>query len=119
MKYYYEKPDKWLGAGRLYTCNHPFYSCCTLIQNGSKGLAIIQERFNERTKKRWWGPVDPWLAGDIYSNPNFKEYFDDHAGKINGRGLYPTISVRKIMWALRMKPLPPELWEKYGGDYDG
>lgn len=119
MKYYYQKPDEWIGAGKIYSCNHPFYNRCTLIQNGSKGIAIIQERFDEQTKKRWWGPIDPWLAGDIYTHPNFWKFFEDYAGIVNAKGIYPTMSVRKVMWALRMKPLEQAYWEGYGGDYDG
>lgn len=26
-------------------------------------------------------------------------------------GLYPTVTIRQIMWALKMKPLPRERWE--------
>lgn len=26
-------------------------------------------------------------------------------------GLYPTVTVRQIMWALKMKPIPRERWE--------
>ena len=26
-------------------------------------------------------------------------------------GLYPTVTIRQIMWALKMKPIPRERWE--------
>jgi hypothetical protein len=26
-------------------------------------------------------------------------------------GLYPTVTVRQIMWSLKMKPIPKEKWE--------
>jgi hypothetical protein len=111
MKYYYEKSENWIGAGKIYICDHPLYHRCTLFQNGSKGLAIIQERFDEHTKKRWWGPIDPWLAGDIYLNDEFQSFFDEYASEPDEKGLYPTFPVRKIMWTFRMKPLRKEYWE--------
>lgn len=113
MKYYYEKPEKWVGAGKVYSCDHPLYNQCTLFQsgNGEVGLAIIQERYNKRTKARWWGPIEPWIAGDIYLNEGFEMYFIDHAKKADSNGLYPTVTARQIMWALRMKPLRKEFWE--------
>lgn len=111
MKYYYEKPSEWVGAGSTYVCNHPLYNKCTLFQNGSYGLAVIQEHFNEITKARWWGTIEPWIAGDIYLNPGFSDYFEEHAAEADENGLFPTVQLRKIMWALRMKPLKKEYWE--------
>nr|DAP49012.1 MAG TPA: hypothetical protein [Caudoviricetes sp.] len=29
----------------------------------------------------------------------------------NLQGLYPTVTVRQIMWALKMKPIQKERWE--------
>ena len=113
MKYYYEKPDEWIGAGKTYICNHPLYNRCTLFQNGSKGLTIIQERFDKERKIRWWGPVDPWIAGDIYLNEGFYDYFKSVAGEPDENDLYPTVKVRSVMWALRMKPLQKEFWEEF------
>ena len=26
-------------------------------------------------------------------------------------GLYPTVTIRQIMWALKIKPIPKERWE--------
>ena len=112
MKYYYEKPEEWVGAGETYVCNHPFYNRCTLFRNGIRGVAVIQERFNEKTKARWWGPVEPWLSGDIYLNSGFPDFFEKTATEPDENGLYPTITVRKVMWKLRMKPLRKEYWEE-------
>lgn len=112
MKYYYKKPDEWVGAGENYICNHPRYNRCTLFRIGDRGLAVIQERYNEKTKARWWGPLEPWLAGDIYVSNGFHSVFDEYAAKPDSDGLYPTITVRKIMWKLRMKPLRREYWEE-------
>ena len=111
MKYYYEKPETWIAAGEIYIWDHPMYNKCTLFRCGKRGLAVIQERFNSKTKVRWWGTVDPWLAGDLYFHDGFKEYFNEYADEKNENGLYPTVTIRKIMWALRMKPLPKEYWE--------
>ena len=72
MKYFYEKPEKWLGAGIVYSCNHPMYNRCTLFQNGSKGLAVIQEYYDKNKKTRWWSSIEPWIAGDIYFFSNAK-----------------------------------------------
>lgn len=39
-----------------------------------------------------------------------KRFFDKRAGKcINN--LYPTVTIRQIMWALKMKHIPRKLWE--------
>ena len=79
---------------------------------GGAGLAVVQKRFDQKTKTIQYGPVDWWLANDIYLSEGFAEYFMRHASPADKNGLYPTVSVRKIMWALRMKPLRKEFWEK-------
>lgn len=114
MKYYYEKPENWVGAGEVYRCNHPLYDKCTLFRKGDVGFAVVQERFNKIKKARWYGPIEPWIAGDIYLNERFEECFKKYAGKVDEAGLYPTIPLRKVMWELRMKPLKKELWEEFG-----
>ena len=111
MKYYYEKPEKWIDAGEIYFCDHVLFNRCTLFLKGARGLAIVQEHYNKKTKARWWGTVDPWLAGDIYCSDGFDEYFNETAAEKDENGFYPVIPVRKIMWALRMKPLRKEKWE--------
>lgn len=111
MRYHYEKPKIYLSMyGELYICEHPVYDSCTLYQINNKGLAVIQQRFEIETKSTWWSEVDAWITDEIYLHNDFKEYFDSRAGEcING--LYPTVTVRQIMWALRMKPIKKELWE--------
>lgn len=96
--------------GSIHICSHPVYSKCTLFKIGDKGLAIIQQRYDSQTKKTWWGEIDPWLTDDLYLHPRFKKFFDERADKPTGN-LYPTITIRQIMWALKMKPLPRERWE--------
>ena len=67
MRYHYEKPNIYLSMyGKVYFCNHPVYHCCTLFQIGEKGLAVIQQRFDGKTKSTWWGEVDPWITDDLY-----------------------------------------------------
>lgn len=111
MRYHYEKPTLYLSMyGKLHICNHPVYDRCTLFQIDNKGLAVIQQRYDGSTKTTWWGELDPWLTDDIYLHPRFKQYFDERAGDCKD-GLYPTVTVRQLMWALKMKPLPRQRWE--------
>lgn len=111
MRYHFDKPTIYLSMyGETYICNHPVYNSCTLFIIGDKGLAVIQQRYNAKNKSTWWGELDPWLTDSIYLNPNFKKFFDKRCGKCTD-GLYPTVTVRQIMWALRMKPLSKEKWE--------
>lgn len=87
------------------------YEYCTLYTDGEKGLAVVQMRFSEDLKAIWFGPIDPWLIDDIYSSSNFLPYFNEHAEKAKD-GQYPVVPLRKLMWALRMKPLLKEPWEQ-------
>lgn len=109
MKYFYQKPD--IIPEQLYgetvILDHPVYKMGTqYIQNGS-GLIIVQKRFT--AKYVYWDALDSWLANDIYLHPNFPEFFEKHAAEKP----YPILQVRKVMWELRMKPLPKEFWEDY------
>ena len=81
MRYHYQRPAIYLSMyGKLYICDHPVYNRCTLFQIGDKGLAVIQQRFDEDTKRTWWEEVDPWITDDLYLHPRFKEYFAKRAG---------------------------------------
>lgn len=111
MRYYYEKPSIYLSMyGTIYFCDHPVYNRCTLFEIQEKGLAVIQQRFDAKTKHTWWGEIDPWLTDELYLHPRFREYFKLHA-KPCADGLYPTVTIRQMMWALKMKPLKKEKWE--------
>lgn len=111
MRYHYVKPHIYLSKyGMTYSCDHPIYNKCTLFKIGDKGLAVIQQRYSKKFKHTWWGELDPWLTDDIYVHPRFKSYFDKHAKKSTD-GLYPTVTIRQIMWALKMKPIKRERWE--------
>lgn len=111
MRYHYEKPALYFNKyGRTYSCDHPVYDECTLYEIGVKGIAVIQQRYDSSNKTTWWSPIDPWLTDEIYLHNNFKDLFDKRASEpING--LYPTITIRQLMWALKMRPLPRERWE--------
>ena len=110
MRYHYEKPHFHTAMyGAIYICDHPVYSRCTLYKIGDKGLAVIQQRYDSSTKHTWWTEIDPWITDDIYLNPGFHDYFKKMAGPPEN-GLYPTVTIRQIMWALKMKPLKKESW---------
>lgn len=112
MRYHHETPKNYSTFyGRTYICNHPVYSRCTLFEIKNRGLAIIQQRFNLVTKSTHWSEIDPWLVDELYLHPDFKAYFDKRADKKDKFSLYPTVTVRQIMWALKMKPLKRERWE--------
>lgn len=111
MRYHYEKPDIYLSTyGSTYICGHPVYDKCTLFQIEDRGLAVIQQRYNKDTKATCWGEIDPWLTDLIYLHPKFKDYFNERSGSCTD-GLYPTVTIRQIMWALKLKPIPKERWE--------
>lgn len=98
--------------GEIYSCNHVVYNRCTLFKIGKKGLAVIQQRYDPITKHTWWSEIDPWLTDHLYLDPNFKEYFDSRSSE-SVDGIYPTVSIRQIMWALKQKPVKREIWETY------
>lgn len=111
MRYHFIKPANYVPLfGETYFCDHPVYDRCTVFKIENKGLAVIQQRFNKEQKSTYWSEIEPWIANAIYSNPNFKSYFDTRASEMNN-GLYPTVAVRQIMWALKMKPLKKQRWE--------
>ena len=73
-------------------------------------MAVIQQRYEPNTKSTYWTEIDPWLVDLLYLHPKFKEFFDERAG-VRKNGLYPTCTIRQIMWGLKMKPLKRERWE--------
>lgn len=111
MRYHYEKTELYSSIfGTIHACNHPVYDSCTLYLIGKKGLAVIQQRYDPETKRTWWTEIDPWMTDALYLHPGFKEFFDDRSGEAKN-GLYPTVTIRQIMLALKMKPIPRERWE--------
>lgn len=111
MRYHYEKPEYYSSIyGTVHTCDHPVYDKCTLIEINNKGIAVIQQRYNPENKTTYWSDIDPWLVNDLYLHPNFEGFFNERAGKCEN-GFYPTVTIRQIMWGLKMKPLKRERWE--------
>lgn len=51
--------------------------------------------------------TDPLLTYSIYLHPGFKEIFDNRSGECKD-GLYPTVTVRRLMQTLKMKPVKRE-----------
>ncbi len=112
MRYHYEKPQLYSSMfGERYECDHPVYSRCTLYQVNRRGFAVIQQRYNPQTKQTWWSEIDAWMTDPLYLHPLFRQYFDKMAKNCTDDGLYPTVTIRQIMWAFKMKPLPREKWE--------
>ena len=111
MRYHYEKPPIYSTMyGTTYSCDHPVYDSCTLFQIENRYLAVIQQRYDRSTKHTWWGEIDPWLTDVLYLHPRFKKFFDERSGE-GTDGIYPTVTIRQIMWALKMKPLARKRWE--------
>lgn len=111
MRYHFERPTIYCSMyGERYICNHPVYNVCTLFRIESRGLAVIQQRYDAKAKCTYWTEIDAWLTDALYLRPGFREFFDKRAGECTD-GLYPTVTIRQIMWALKMKPLPKQRWE--------
>lgn len=111
MRYHYEKPDMYRPVfGKTMVCNHPIYSSCTLYKIDKRGMAVIQQRFDPVSKSTTWTSIDPWVVNDIYLQTRFKSVFDEIAAEPKN-SIYPTVTIRHLMWILRMKPLPKEPWE--------
>ena len=111
MRYHYERPTEYqVTTGIMYKCNHPVYDYCTLYLIENRGLAVVQQRYVPIRKYTYWRDIDPWLVDDIFYQKGFMAYFNKHAGRLTD-GLYPTVTVRQIMWALKMKPLKRYIWE--------
>lgn len=111
MRYFYEKPAVYSSIyGVSYHCDHPVYNECTLFEINGLGLAVIQQRYNSDDKTTYWGTIDPWLIDELYLHKKFEDFFSERAGECKD-GLYPTVTIRQIMWGLKMKPLSRERWE--------
>lgn len=97
--------------GFVYYCDHPMYNECTLyLLPSGKGLAVIQQRFNERLKYTWWGRIDETINIDISGRTELDEYLEDNAAYPE-KGIYPHVEVRKMMWALKLPALKKQFWE--------
>jgi len=95
----------------VHECNHPVYSRCTLYKIENRGLAVIQQYYNAKFKTTWWCEIDARLVDDLYSHPGFYAYFDSKAKEPDSNDIYPTVTLRQIMYGLKMKPLKRLPWE--------
>lgn len=112
-KMYDEEPD--FGQYKnavFYKCDHPLYNQCSLyLLPDGRGLAVVEKRWNARLKVSYWTAVRTDIVEEIFACGRFQRYLDRQA-KQPQDGLYPTIPVRRVMWALGMPPLPKADWEK-------
>ena len=114
MKGYYQPTNRRRVSrySTVYTCDHMLYNDCTLFRSGKFGLAVIQERFNPKTKVHFWGAIDPWVADDIYEAPRFSEVFNRLCSEKDVKGLYRTIEVRQLMHQVGLKPMRKQYYER-------
>ena len=81
MRHHCEKTVLYSSMYRMtYSCNHPVYDKCTLFKINSKGLAAIQQRFDQDSKHTYWSEIDPWLVDALYLHTKFGDFFEDIAG---------------------------------------
>ena len=85
------------------------YALCSKLE--TEASPLFNKDLTSDTKTTWWSDIDTELQDEIYLNTNFKNYFDKVGALQNENGFYPTVTVRQIMWALKMKPLKKEPWE--------
>ena len=102
MRYHYERATNYSSLyGTTYRCNHPVYTECALFKIHKNGLAVIQQRYNSRNKTTFWGSIDPWLVDELYLHKNFEAFFNERSGEC-AKELYSTVTIRQIMWGLRL-----------------
>ena len=111
MRYHQEKDN--IPTIALYgvktKLNHEYIKEATLYSQHGLGFYVVQKKFDPKTKSVYFGAIeDPDIQNKIYLSENFEAYFFAKA--------YPNpamhiVELRKLMWALRMKPLKKEPWE--------
>lgn len=76
MRYHYEKPKIYRSRyGLTYERDHPVYHRHALFKMDSRGLSIIQQRYDSDTKTTHWTEIDSWLTDELYLHPKFKNFF--------------------------------------------
>lgn len=112
MRYHYIRDfSQKATKAEVYVCDHPVYSKCTLYRIEDRGLAVIQQKFDPKFKATIWKDIDACLVDAVYDQPGFIDFLDRNAACPDENGLYPTVTLRNIMWELRMKPLHRQRWE--------
>lgn len=110
MKYFYQKPEHSARIyGKVVALKHPVYQAGTLYEDHGLGLIVVQQKFDETRRECRWTAIDADIANDIYLSSRFPAFFAENATY----GDYPIFQLRKLMWALRIKPLPREYWEDF------
>lgn len=93
MRYFYEKPAIYSTIyGSTYSCNHPVYDRCTLFKINSKGLAVIQQRYNPENKSTYWTEIDPWLIDELYLHERFEKFLTNVLGNVR------TVSIQLLRY---------------------
>lgn len=111
MRHHYILRNERQRYGSIEIVNHPLYFSGTLFENDGYGIVIVREYFNPKDKYKYYGPIDPCIANDIYLSPRFPKYFSKKAERKNEKGLYPTVLLKKVMWEMRLKPLKKTKYE--------
>ena len=62
------------------------------------------------TKSTYWTEIDQLLNDILYLSTGFMEFFNSYAAE-GSEGFYPTVTIRQVMWRLRLKLLKRERWE--------
>ena len=115
MKYFYEERKdsrKLPGIIYIHRANNHLFLDGTLYYEKGNGLVVVRKYFDKASKRVYYGPLPKALANDIYEREGFQDEFTKLAGPRNAGG-YPFVDVRKLMWALRMKPLKKDIWEYF------
>ena len=104
QKYMYRCMEKLTNAIIQFTINA---LCSKWVR---KVLQLFSSDMIPSTKTTWWTEIDPWLTDSLYLHERFLDFFDDRSGEPEN-GLYPTVTVRQMMWGMKMKPIKRERWE--------
>lgn len=112
MRYHYEPKNSIRIFGERFEHPKAIFRSATLYKIRGKGLLVVTENFDERTKSFYYEELPSYLANDIYIAGGFADYFRKTAKYPDENGLYPVVNIRKIMWALRMKPIKKAWWEE-------
>ncbi len=111
MRYHIKKPSIVVHVyGEAYFCDHPVYNSGTLFKVKDRGIVIIEQYYNPKTKTTYWSCIEDWIANAIYLHKDFMLLFSKYSA-IQTNKLYPTITVRHAMHWLKMKPLEKHIWE--------
>jgi len=111
MKWYAEQcKDFAVNVFTLVGCSHLVYERCTVLFDEKKCVRIVQQHYNPETRHTWWAEVDPKLLSLICCQNKSYEWFNEKAVPLDSK-VIPAYTIRQVMWALRVKPMPKLPWE--------